>query len=273
MLPVLQVGPLTIRTPGLVILAGLWIALELAAREGARRGIDEDRINNLSLMMLAAGLIAARLAFVLFHLGLYTRITPPTRAVFAVLALSPGTEVWWIGLLAAFGVAVRAVRRHDLPPLDLADSYALAIAAMTVAVGLANLLGGGMLGLPTGFPWAITLGGAPRHPVPLLLALIGAAALTLALRFRAPHPARGVRSGRAKQRAYRDTTPEVPPGFLTQIVALVLSIGILLIEPLRADSPVIGPGLRVWQIAALVVLTAALVGFALRAPTSTDSTD
>jgi prolipoprotein diacylglyceryltransferase len=267
MLPVLQVGPLTIRTPGLVLLAGLWIALELAAREGARRGIDEDRINNLSLMMLAAGVIAARLAFVLFHLDLYTRITPPTRAVFAVLALSPGTEVWWIGLLAAFGVAVRAVRRHDLPPLDLADSYALAIPAITVAVGLANLLGGGMLGLPTAFPWAITMGGAPRHPVSLLLALIGAAALALALRFRAPEPARGVRSGKAKQRA-REAAPAVPPGFLTQIVALVLSTGILLIEPLRADSPVIGPGLRIWQIGALVVLVAALAGFALRAPTA-----
>ncbi len=266
MLPILQLGPLTIRTPGLVLLAGLWIALEFVSREGARRGIDGDRIYNLSLTMLAAGVIASRLAFVLFHLDLYTRITPPTRAVFAVLALSSGTEVWWIGLLAAFGVAVRAVRRHDLPPLDLADSYALAIPAMTIAIGLANLLGGGMLGLPTGLPWAITLGGAPRHPVPLLLALIGAAALALALRFRAPEPTRGKRSGRARQRAHRDAPPAVPPGFLTQIVALALSTGILLIEPLRADSPTIGPGLRIWQIAALVVLTASLAGFALRAP-------
>jgi phosphatidylglycerol:prolipoprotein diacylglycerol transferase len=256
MLPVLQVGPLAIRTPELPLLAGLWIALEFASREGARRGIHPDRVYNLSLLMLAAGVIAARIGFVLFHLDLYMRITPWTRAAFAVFAVSSGTEVWWIGLLAALGAAVRAVRRHDLSPLDLADSFAPAVAVMAIAIGLANLLGGGMLGGPTGLPWAITLGGAPRHPVALLLALTGGVALMLVLR----------------RRARRESRPPAPPGALIQLVALVLSVGILLIEPLRADSPVIGPGLRAWQIGALVVLVAALAGFALRAPASPDST-
>ncbi len=49
MLPILQIGPLTLRTPGLTLLAGLWIGLEVASREGARRGIDPNKVYNLGL--------------------------------------------------------------------------------------------------------------------------------------------------------------------------------------------------------------------------------
>ena len=106
MLPLLQIGGLTIRTPGLALLAGLWIGLEVASREGIRRGIDGEKLYSLGFYALIAGILGARFGFVLLNLDLYTGITPWTRALLSVFALAPGTESPWAGVLVAVGVDV-----------------------------------------------------------------------------------------------------------------------------------------------------------------------
>ncbi len=247
MLPLVQVGPLTLRVPGLVLLASLWLGLEVSAREGLRRGINGDRIYNFGFTILAAGILAARLGFVLRNLDLYTRITPWTRALGAGFSPLPGTELAWAGLLAAAGAAVYLIRRWKLPLLGLADALAPGAAILAVGIGLANLASGSAYGIPTGLPWGINLHGAHRHPTQVYLAVGGLAALAAALHLRATSP---------------------PPGLLTQVTLIILSTSVLLIEPLRADSPVIGPGIRTWMAVALGVLVAALAGFAIRAPAS-----
>lgn len=247
MLPILQIGPLSIRMPGLALLAALWLALEVASRAGARRGLDPDRLYNFGFLVVIAGVAGARLAFVLAHLNLYTRITPVTRALGAVFSLSPGTEIAGAGVLAAAAAAVLLARRWKLPPFPLADAFAPALAVFTFGVGLAALLRGDMLGVPSGVPWAVNLSGAARHPTQVYVMLVAAAALAVAWRLE--------RAG-----------PERPPGTLAQLVVMVLCAGVLLVEPLRADSAVIGPGLRVMAVAALAVLVADLALFAARAP-------
>jgi phosphatidylglycerol:prolipoprotein diacylglycerol transferase len=244
-LPILQVGPFAIRTPGLALLAGLWAALDLASREGQRRGVDGDKIYNLGFYTLVIGLLGARLGFVLLHLPLYITIMPWSRAIRSALALMPGTESAWVGVLLAAGVAAYLIRRWELDPLALADSYAPAFAVMGIAVGLANLLSGDLYGVETHLPWAITLGGATRHPTQVYLALACAANLAVLRRLRAEG---------------------YPPGFLFQVFLVIFSLTILLIEPLRADSPVLAAGVRTWQVIALAMLAAALAGFAYRAP-------
>lgn len=248
MLPILQVGPLSFRTPGLVLLAGVWLSLEVASRFGRRRGIDVDRAYSLGFYVLIAGVAAARLAFVLTHLNLYTRITPWTRALGAVASVSPGTEIAWVGLLAAAAVAALLVWRWRLPPLKLADAFAPALAVLTFSIGLAALLSGDLLGTPTGLPWGIPLSGASRQPTQILLMLAALGALAAVWRLEKP------------------SRFELPPGTLAQIVVGVLSVAILLIDPLRADSAVIGPGLRLLSVVALVVLVVDLALFAVRAP-------
>jgi phosphatidylglycerol---prolipoprotein diacylglyceryl transferase len=247
MLPVLQIGPLSIRTPGLVLLAGLWAALEVASREGVRRGIDGNKVYNLGFYALVAGVLGARMGFVLFHPLLYIRITPLSRFVGSVFSPTPGTEVPWVGVLLAAGVAAYLIRRWQLDPLALADSFAPAFAIMGIAIGLADLLSGNMYGMETRLPWAIDLWGAARHPTQLYLALACAANLAVLLRLRSKEDA-------------------LPPGSLFQVSLAILSLAVLLIEPLRADSPVLIAGVRTWQVIALGVLVAALAGFAWRAP-------
>ncbi len=248
MLPVLQVGPLSIRMPGLVLLAALWLALEVAARAGVRRGLNPDRLYNFGFLVVVAGIAGARLAFVLAHLNLYTRITPVTRALGAALSLSPGTEIAWAGVLIAAAAAVLLARLWRLPPLPLADAFAPALAVLTLGVGLAALLRGDLLGMPADLPWAIDLAGARRHPTQAYIMLVAAAALIVAWRLERTPPERRA------------------PGTLAQIVVMVLCVGVLLVEPLRADSATIGPGLRVMAVVALAVLVADLALFAARAP-------
>jgi phosphatidylglycerol:prolipoprotein diacylglycerol transferase len=245
MLPILQIGPLSIRTPGLALLAGLWVALDVASWEGQRRGVDGDKTYNLGFYALVAGVLGARLGFVLINLPLYTGITPWNRAIGSALSLSSGTEAAWAGALVAASMAVYLIRRWELDPLALADSFAPAFAIMGIAVGLANLLGGDYYGVETRLPWAIDLWGAPRHPTQVYLALACAANLIVLWRLR---------------------TREHPPGFLFQIFLVIFSLTVLFVEPLRADSPVVAAGVRSWQVIALVMLAAALAGFAYRAP-------
>lgn len=250
MLPLLQLGPLTIRTPGLALLLGLWLGLDVASRAGVRRGLDEDRIFSFGFIVVLAGVIGARLAFVLANIGLYTRITPWTRVLGTIFSLSSGTEIGWAGLLIAAITAGVLIWRWELPPLALADAFAPGMAVMLIGVGLAAFFKGSLLGTPTTLPWGINLAGASRHPLQIYLMLAAAAAF-----------------GAAWWLEQRSDEP-LAPGTTAQIVVLVLSIAVLLLDPLYADSPHMLYGLRSISLVALAVLLLDLLGFAWRAPTA-----
>ncbi len=202
MLPILQVGSFSLRLPGLALLAGLWIALEWSAREGMRRGIPGDRVYSFGGLTLIAGVLAARLAFVLAHLELYTRITPWPRALGAVFALMPGTEIAWAGLAAAAALGAFLIWRWHLPPGVLADALAPGTAVFAIAVGVANLLSGSAYGAETSLPWGITLHGARRFPTQIYFILAAALALAAVRRLRPveePEEKRG-RGSKRRQR-------------------------------------------------------------------------
>ena len=65
MLPILNIGPLAIQLPGLVILIGLWLGLSLAERYAARFDVKSNLLYNLVFVVLIAGIIGARLAYVI----------------------------------------------------------------------------------------------------------------------------------------------------------------------------------------------------------------
>jgi hypothetical protein len=47
MFPILQIGPLAIQVPGLIILAGLWLGLSLAERRAKKRESNPSVLYNL----------------------------------------------------------------------------------------------------------------------------------------------------------------------------------------------------------------------------------
>lgn len=263
MLPILQLGPLTLRTPGLALLAGLWFGLEVASREGVCRGISEDHVFNFGFATIIAGVLGARLGFVALNLGLYLGITPWLRAVQSVFALAPGTENIWIGLVAFVIMAVWLIRRWNLVPLALADAFSPAVAVFTIGIGLANLLSGDYYGIETTLPWGIPLWGSQRQPTQIYFMLLGILILATLWRLGG---LRCIVGKPSKKKGQPLADNRHVPGFYAQIAVMVLSLGLLLIEPLRADSPVLGNGLRVWEIVGLTGVVVGLAIFAWRAP-------
>lgn len=246
MLPVLQIGPVSLATPGLALIAGLWLGLEAASRLAQRRSLDGEALYSAWFNALIAGMLGARLGFVLLNLPLYAAISPAGRLLRAIAALSPGTENLWFGLAVGIAALIYSARRKGLPLLPMLDVSAPGLLIFAAGAALANFLSGAAYGLPTRLPWAINLWGAMRHPTQLYL-MVAALSITAFL-------------WRMERLSENHTT-----GLAAQLGLLLYGLSLLLIEPLRADSPLIGAGLRVWQFVGLAAMLIALGGFALRA--------
>jgi len=253
MLPILQFGPLSIRTPGLALLLGLWLALDVAQRIGAARGLNGDRVYAVGLAVIVAGVIGARLSFVLLNLPLYLGIRPWTQALLSVAALAPGTEIPLLGLIIAVAVILRLCRRWQFPVLTTLDVLAPAAVILITFIGLATLLSGEAHGVETSLPWHIYLWGEYRHPTQLYLSLSTLLILVLLWRI-----------GGLQGIVAPLDAPNLDSGTIAQITLILLSLAVLLIEPLRADSPVMCGGIRTWEVAALFTLIASLAAFAVR---------
>ncbi len=158
MAPILQVGPLALQLPGLLILVGLWLAYLLVEREAKRVGASERVISNMLLFALIAGIVGARLGHALRYLDLY--LGDPA----AFVALSPVTLSIPEGMLAASLVALVYGNRKQLRFWATMDVLTPGMALFMVFLGLAHISSGDAFGSPTTMPWGIDLWGAKRHP-------------------------------------------------------------------------------------------------------------
>jgi prolipoprotein diacylglyceryltransferase len=237
MLPVLQIGPLAVQTPGLVLILGFWLALEVAGRFAARRGLDGAALQNAGLYGLLAGILAARLAHVIRFWDLYR------TNLRGILSLNPQTLLPAAGLAVGLLVAALFIWRRRLSFWPVLDSLAPAGAVLAISLSLANFLGGSAFGVETGLPWAIELWGARRHPAQLYELLAGLAILALLWW------------------AARDVSA---PGLLFPLFVALYAGARLLLEPFRADSLLLPGGIRLSQVIALVALMVALVVMRLR---------
>ena len=158
MAPILQVGPLALQLPGLLMLVGVWLAYLLVEREAKRVGAPVKVISNMLLFALIAGIVGARLGHALRYLDLY--LDDPV----AFVALSPVTLSIPEGLLAAILVAFVYGNRKQLQFWSTMDVLAPGLALFMVFLGLAHIASGDAFGSPTTVPWGIDLWGAKRHP-------------------------------------------------------------------------------------------------------------
>lgn len=170
MIPTLQIGRLALPTGPLLIILGFYLALWLAARVGARRGLAPDHLYNAGFYAALIGLLAGRVGHIL-------RFFPAYRADPASM-LSPNLAafLWPAGVGAGLLMLLWYQRRQRLPALAYADALALGALLLLAAAALADFLNGRHFGEPSLLPWAVTQWGVARHPVQLYeLAGIGAA--------------------------------------------------------------------------------------------------
>jgi prolipoprotein diacylglyceryltransferase len=235
MLPVLQIGPLALQTPGLILLAGMWIGLNVAERYARLRNVDPSQLYNLVFTILISGVIGARFGYA----AIYAQSFMANPA--SLLSLNPGLLDLWSGLAASTILGIIFVRRKKMHFWGVVDALVPLLAILQIAIGLANLASGDGYGEPTTLPWAFNLWGTARHPSQLYEIIAGVAILWLTW------PSR--RLGQL-----------VPVG-ATFLWFLAASAGAkLFLEGFRGDSYFLPGGIRGAQVFAWGILALSLIG-------------
>ncbi len=235
MLPVLQIGPLSLPTYPLALLLAGWIALEVGARVARRLGVDGDHVYNAGLYGLVAGVVAARLGHVIAYWPAY-RSQP-----LEIFGFNTGAFMLWPGVIAALAVAGWYIYRRRLSFAKMLDAIAPGLLTGVSVAMIGALLAGRAYGAPTDLPWAVHLWGVTRHPSQAYEAFAALAVAGLTLRM----IRQGSRSGAAA------------------LIALAgYGLSRWLLEPFRAAevSPLILGGLRAAQVWGLAVALGALAG-------------
>jgi prolipoprotein diacylglyceryl transferase len=238
MLPILQIGPLAIQLPGLLLLLGVWLGMLMSERVARQKHISATSISNMIFYALIGGILGARLGYVLRFLELYI------QSPIGIIALNPNTLSPLEGIVAAMLVAFIFGQRKDLPFWKTLDVLTPGVAVMMIFIGLAHLSSGDAFGAETSLPWAIDLWGARRHPTQYYEILAACLVLYLILRLNA---------------ASRFD------GFLVLAFSGMAAISRFTLDAFRGDSLIILENIRSAQLMSLIILVGSLILLHLRA--------
>jgi len=229
MLPMLNIGPLALQAPLLILLIGVWMGISLSEKQAEKAGLKPEDISSLILVLLGVTIIGGRVVYVLQHLDAYL------AAPLGMILPNPNTLALLEGSVLGLIAGVVYGQRRQLPLWKTLDVLAPGAALLLAAAAGMNLASGNAYGMPSDLPWAIGLWGAKRHPVQLYALLLELAVLAAVLRMRFPEP--GVRF----------------------LLGTALLAGVqLFAEGFRAESAVLAGGVRTAQLGALLVLLGAL---------------
>ncbi len=228
MLPSIHIGPLMLQLPGLALLVGLWLGMEIASRHAVRLRLSGETVVNLVFWGLGVGVAAARLGYAARFPDVYL------HAPLSLFALNPQTLDWATGVLGGLAAMWVYAQRKQLPLRPTLDALGLGLATLAVFVGVAHVFSGDAYGMPTQLPWGIELWGAKRHPTQFYEVLLTLAVLAWV-------------GERARKAPKGDGTV-----FLETVGALAAVR--LFVEAFRGDSLTVGDGIRVAQLVALGVL-------------------
>lgn len=230
MFPTIQIGPLNIQAPGLILIISLWVGLNLAEKIAKRRSYPADKLYNLVFISLIAGILGARLFFILGNLNSFT------GNFTNIFSLNPGLLDPFGGLVAATLAAFIYGQRNKFPLWETLDALTPLFAVMMIGVGISHLSSGNAYGAETSMPWSVNLWGAKRHPSQVYEII--ASLITLAI-------------------IWHDFSKVRNSGLIFLKFAMITSIWLILIEGFRGDSQTLLAGIRSGQISAFVILAIA----------------
>lgn len=233
MFPILHIGPLAIQAPGLFLLAGVWVALNVVEREAPRYKVSAAMVSNLILIGLLAGILGARLWYALRFFSVYL------ENPLSLFSLNPSTLAAEEGILTGLIAAIIYGQRKGLRLWPSLDVLAPGLAVFNIALGTSHLASGDAFGAPSTLPWALELWGELRHPTQVYEIIIAILILVLLWRIRAW---------------------KVFPGFVFLSWLGLTALSRLLIEAFRGDSLIMAGSLRSAQVISLGVLVLVMVG-------------
>ncbi|MBY6086968.1 prolipoprotein diacylglyceryl transferase [Priestia flexa] len=252
----LELGPLTIYWYGVIIGAGVLLALYIATKESTKRGLPKDTFIDLVLFAVPIAIICARIYYVAFEWDYYSQHLNEIPQIW-----NGGIAIHG-GLIGAILTGIVFSRVKKISFWKLAD-----IAAPSIILGQAigrwgNFMnqeahGGEVsraflegLHLPEFIINQMYINGTYYHPTFLYESLWNLAGFTLLIALRRVNLRRG----------------EL---FLTYVIWY--SIGRYFIEGMRTDSLMLTDTLRIAQVISLVLIAVAVIIIAIRRKTNKET--
>jgi phosphatidylglycerol---prolipoprotein diacylglyceryl transferase len=146
----LELGPITVYTYGVLLAAAYLLGLKLAMVRARARNLDHTRVLDLGIYIIISALLGAKL------LLLVTDWRTFTSSPGELLTLVRSGGVFYGGLIVAVAVSLWYIRRVGLPLWTTCDVFAPGIALGHVIGRLGCLFAGCCYGKPTDLPWGIT---------------------------------------------------------------------------------------------------------------------
>lgn len=230
MFPILNLGPISVQTGGLILLASIWIGMMVMDKLAFRDGIRPDSLDTLVLYSLTSFIIGGRLFYVLTHLTIILDTPLDIFSMNTTLFDMTGA------ILTAIVTAIAYVYRKNIPLGTTLDGITPFIATMAIGIGLSHLATGISYGEETNLPWGLEMHGALRHPSQFYEIISSSLIFTFA----------GIRK------------PSKMPGERFLSLTAWTSASVLILEAFRGDSTIIAGGFREIQILSWIILAISL---------------
>jgi phosphatidylglycerol:prolipoprotein diacylglycerol transferase len=146
---ILDLGAVSVRAYGLLLVVAFWLGIELSARAARKRGIDPVRVLDLGLVVLVTSLVGSRLLYVLSHRAEYE------NDLIGVLRVWEGGLTFYGGLIAAVAFGMLYLKRKGLPVLKTSDTVTPQIALGIAIARIGCFLNGCCFGKESAAPWAV----------------------------------------------------------------------------------------------------------------------
>lgn len=154
------VGPFTVHTYALCILAGIAVAVLVTERRLRRRGVAAGTVLDMTLLIVPLGIVGARFYHVLTHTGDYFR---PGANLWQVFAIWDGGNALYGSMLGGAVAIAIGCRRSGLRFWAFADALAPGMLAAQAIGRIGNYFNHELFGRPTGLPWGLQIPADDSH--------------------------------------------------------------------------------------------------------------
>lgn len=229
-------GPFSIYSYGLMVAIAFLIGSTLAAMQARRQNIKAEVVFNLSLIVVIAGVIGARIFYVATNLGDY--LSNPSE----IIMLQHGGLSWFGGLILGSIAGIAYVKNKKLPVLKMLDLL-VPFVALAQSIGrIGCLLNGCCFGKVSEFGFYFPVHNKVLIPTQLYSSLI----LLFIFIF---------------LRVLQDKPHVQGQVFFAYLV--LYSLKRFFIEFWRADNPIVIFNLTLFQVLSIVLFCFALLGLIL----------
>ena len=233
MFPVINIGPLSLPAPQLILLLGLWFGTSLAERQAKKTGGNTEILFKIIWGVFIAGILGARLSFIARNPSAFQ------RQWISVFSLNPALMDPAGGTIVSLTVGYYLAVKYQAANWSILDNLIPVIAVLAPSIYLSNFAAGSGFGTITNLPWGINLWGGPRHPVQIYYLISSLVVLYLVV--------------------FRSTSYQYHAGSAMLSFLLYTSGYLTILSAFQDPAGNLISGFRVYQLISWLVLTACVI--------------